>query len=471
MSDAATPTPAPSAGAAPRSFQDAPAETLLMSAIARRGIEAAIWGMPIVNYDLMRQEMLTKTAGKVNEVIFWGRPLDWRNQTLTPNPDTLYFMAFIDTKDVGPVVIEVPPAGPDGSLNANFVNCWQAPLEDAGLHGFDQGAGAKLLMLPPAYTDPVPEGYTALRPGTWGSYALIRSTLASHAEDDVAKSLAYARQVCVYPLAHAAKPPPTTFTDVQSVIFDLTIRYDDSFFESLNRVIQEEPWLEARPRDDRPAPHARHRESVPFAPSDPARQALGEAIRRAQAELAARYDAGLPPFFEGTHWTYPAHPEMLEAAQHDFEEPDHYPVDVRGLTYTYAFIGIKRLGAGQFYVINIKDRAGADYDGAKSYHLRVPPNPPVEQYWSVTAYDRLTHALIKGVDRASRASNSSEIRKNADGSVDLYLGPAAPVSLDSNWIPTDPARPFELMFRAYAPTKALFEKTWTLPDVEEVVAH
>jgi hypothetical protein len=59
-----------------------------------RAVEAAIWGMPAVNYDLMLQEMLTKTPGKVNQVIYWGKPLDWKNQTLTPNPDTLYFIAF-----------------------------------------------------------------------------------------------------------------------------------------------------------------------------------------------------------------------------------------------------------------------------------------------------------------------------------------------------------------------------------------
>ncbi len=86
----------------------------------RRAGEAAIWGMPAVNYDLMLQEMLTRTKGKVNQVIYWGKPLDWHNQTLTPNPDTLYFMAFLDTRDVGPIVIEIPPAGPDGSLSANI---------------------------------------------------------------------------------------------------------------------------------------------------------------------------------------------------------------------------------------------------------------------------------------------------------------------------------------------------------------
>jgi hypothetical protein len=31
-----------------------------------------------------------------------------------------------------------------------------------------------------------------------------------------------------------------------------------------------------------------------------------------------------------------------------------------------------------------------------------------------------------------------------------------------DWVPTDPARQLELMFRAYAPTKPLFEKTWGL---------
>lgn len=65
----------------------APAE-MKRIAVERRAAEAAIWGMPAVNYDLMLQETLTKTPGKVNEVIYWGKPLNWQNQTLTPNPDS-----------------------------------------------------------------------------------------------------------------------------------------------------------------------------------------------------------------------------------------------------------------------------------------------------------------------------------------------------------------------------------------------
>ena len=97
---------------------------------------------------------------------------------------------------------------------------------------------------------------------------------------------------------------------------------------------------------------------------------------------------------------------------------------------------------------------------------------PVEQYWSLTADDRETRALIEGVDHASRASNDEEVKKNPDGSVDLYAGPKAPEGQESNWIPTDPARNFEFMFRLYGPKPELFEKkTWTLPDVEKVAAQ
>ncbi len=93
------------------------------------------------------------------------------------------------------------------------------------------------------------------------------------------------------------------------------------------------------------------------------------------------------------------------------------------------------------------------------------------QYWSVTAYDRQTHALIRNMPWASRSSQLPELQKNADGSVEVYFGPKAPAGKESNWVPTDPARSFELMFRFYAPTKPLFDKTWALPDVEKAVAQ
>jgi len=52
--------------------------------------------------------------------------------------------------------------------------------------------------------------------------------------------------------------------------------------------------------------------------------------------------------------------------------------------------------------------------------------------------------------------------------VDIYFGPKSPEGKDSNWVPTSAAGKFEVLFRFYGPEKALFEKTWKLPDIEEV---
>src|SRR6476660_279530 len=141
-------------------------DELARRATERRAVDAVIWGMPAVNYDLMLQEMLTKTPGKVGQVIYWGRPLDAKNQTLTPNPDALYFIVFFTTKD-GPVVLDLPPGDADGSFNGNIVTVWQMPLEDAGLLGVDKGKGGKFLVLPPGYKEKPPEGYIPLQSDTF----------------------------------------------------------------------------------------------------------------------------------------------------------------------------------------------------------------------------------------------------------------------------------------------------------------
>src|SRR5262245_277180 len=93
--------------------------------VHRRAFEAVVWGMPAVNYELMYQEMVRKAGGGFNQILWWPRLLDWKNQTLTPNPDVIYLMPFFNTKDVGPVVLEIPPAD-DGLIKS------QLPPESAG---------------------------------------------------------------------------------------------------------------------------------------------------------------------------------------------------------------------------------------------------------------------------------------------------------------------------------------------------
>jgi hypothetical protein len=48
--------------------------------------------MPAVNFDLMYQAMVrdAKAGPALIRSFYWSKLSDWKNQTLTPNPDAVY---------------------------------------------------------------------------------------------------------------------------------------------------------------------------------------------------------------------------------------------------------------------------------------------------------------------------------------------------------------------------------------------
>src|SRR5258707_6025807 len=149
------------------------ANDLSRRAMERRAVEAVIWGMPAVNTDLMYQAMVRETKGAWNQIVYWSRLPDWKNQTLTPNPDAIYLMPFFDTMDVGPMVLEIPPAD-EGSITGTVMDVWQSALEDVGPAGVDMGKGGTSLTLPPHHKAKGSVGSNATPPGPTPCCALPR---------------------------------------------------------------------------------------------------------------------------------------------------------------------------------------------------------------------------------------------------------------------------------------------------------
>ncbi len=209
----------------------------------RRAVEATIWGLLAVSFDAMYQAMVRDAKGGYNQIGYWSRPSDWKNQTLTPNSEALYILFFTDTRHVGPLVLEIPPAG-DAVLFGSLMDGWQVPLEDVGPAGADAGKGGKYLWLPPDYRGDVPAGYIPLPSKTYQGYALLRTVPKSWRTEDMAKAVAYSKQLKFYPLSQAANPPPTRFIDLADIVFDGLPQYDVRFFEGLDRMVQAEPVQE-----------------------------------------------------------------------------------------------------------------------------------------------------------------------------------------------------------------------------------
>jgi hypothetical protein len=458
----------PKASAGVRKSASSSPEELARGAVERRAIEAMVWGMPLVNFDLMYQAMVRATKARDNQVVYWSRPIDWKCQLLTPNTDLIYMLPFFDTREVGPVVVEIPPAD-GGVINGSLMDAWQTPLEDVGPAGVDKGKGGKYLVLPPGYKENPPEGYIVLRSATYKGYGLMRSLLPDGSDAGIAKAAAYGRRIQVYPLAKAASPPPTFYADANDVLFDANIQYDSRFFDSLNRMVQAEPWLERDRAMINTLKSLGIEKGKPYNPDAQTQKLLDAAAAQAHAFLDVLFEATFtPPWHPSSRWAFLTSQAFTKAAQSNYADPNVYPTDDRGVLYTFIFFAPKRLVEGQFYLMTHQDKGGKAFDGSRNYRLIVPPNVPIRQYWSATVYDRETHGLVRNMSHAARSSQTSGLHKNADGSVDLFFGPKAPKGKEANWVPTDPKRTFEVLFRFYGTEKALFEKTWVLPDVEAV---
>src|SRR5258705_1115085 len=203
---------------------------LVDRALQRRAVEAAIWGMPLVNVDAMRQAYF-RSGAKYNDVIFWSNPNTWMNQTTTPNHSTSYVMFFVNLTD-GPVIVDLPPAT-EQALYGTLINAWNEPMLNVGNTDHDHGEGAKYVMLPPGFADEVPDGYVAVPFTTFNAYSLLRIIIKTQGADDVRKGIEYLHTLKVYPLADAARPAANPFIDVAEQPFEAVPMYDASLYASL----------------------------------------------------------------------------------------------------------------------------------------------------------------------------------------------------------------------------------------------
>src|SRR5258707_14789395 len=123
----------------------------------------------------------------------------------------MYF--FINTRQDGPVVVDIPPAATGASFYGTIEDAWYVPLIDLGF----EGKGGKYLVLPPDYKGDAAEGYVAVRPKTYNTMTLLRSILASLSEADVRAGDELVNQVKIYPLSKAANPPAQRLLDMTDV--------------------------------------------------------------------------------------------------------------------------------------------------------------------------------------------------------------------------------------------------------------
>ena len=441
-------------------------EDLARRTIERRAVEAVVWGMPLVNTDAMRQAYFRDVGAKYNDICFFSKPADWRFQVTTPNASTNYVYFNFNLKD-GPVVLEIPAAVGAGLLGG-VLDAWDVTIAGVGPEDENKGQAAKYLLLPPGFNAEMPAGFIAVRLPTYNGYSLLRAIPAGSTDADVAAALALVKKLRVYRLAQAASPPEQRFIDIHGKTFDGVPSFDESFFVSLNRMIQEEPVQERDLVAMGMLEGIGIKKGKEFKPD----AATRPIFRAAAQEQLAVFVQGMKTF--GERW-WPDRAWALPDTRgvktnFSYVTDGAVDVDARGLSNFAAFGFPKRVGQGGsiVYLVAFRDSRNEPISGEHAYKLHVPANVPAKQYWSVIAYDSLTNAFVRESPVVGLDSYSKTMKKNADGSVDITFGPKAPAGQEANWIYTSPGRAWFAGFRMYDPDKPFFDKAWTLPDLEPV---
>ncbi|NIG52985.1 DUF1254 domain-containing protein [Chitinophaga sp. Cy-1792] len=427
-----------------------------------RGIEAFLNGVP--GASMYALKLGCKSIGAIDGTIaICSDLMDSRSLFLTANTESIYYQTWIDLKN-GPIVVESPPEVL-GVVN----DAWFRYVTDLGNAGPDKGKGGKYLILPPGYKGAVPAGYFVYKSPTYGNIVIGRGFMKNGSPKFASETIK--KMMRVYPLSEAGKPHPEKFVESSGKEINTIHSNDFNFYRELNEVVQEEPEDSYGPDMMGIFNAIGIVKGKPFAPDERMKQILTDAVATGNAiarSIDFRNRNPEAAIYLGKHWNTPfiggSYEWLTKGGARNF--------DARTMFFYVATVNTPAMavampGVGSQYASANLDAAGAPFDGGKTYRLHVPAKVPVKDFWSVVLYDVQTRSMLQTDQQFPSLSSQSGPDVNADGSTDVYFSPVRPDNT-KNWIQTIPNKSWFTIFRLYGPLQPWFDKSWELPDIEEI---
>jgi hypothetical protein len=431
-----------------------------------RAVQVYLDNLGAVSINSVLNGLAKAGANATNKVAVFEQLMDSQTLVVTANTSTLYAYSGTDLANDGPTVIEIPP-GMLGFLD----DSWQRFVGNMGITGPDKGKGGKYLVLPPGYDGDVPEGYFIMRPQTNRNFLFLRGSIKDGLKPAVENIKSGLK---IYPLKDATKPAPTQYVNMSFKAFSTLFPNNLDYFEVLNNIVQREPIDAIGPEVRGAIASIGIVKGKPFQPDERMKKILIEAATIGNATARA---ITYQPRFEGvaiypdsnSAWTMGFANKITS-----FESDGTMDLDARVLFYFNAggvtpAMAVTRAGAGSDYALAFLDANKKPFDGVKTYKLHLPPNVPVNDFWAVTMYDTQTRSQLQTSQKfPTIGSQTKGMKKNADGSYDVYFAPKAPKGKEGNWLQTVPGKSWFTILRMYGPLESWINKTWRPSDIEPV---
>lgn len=427
----------------------------------QRAVQAYLWAVPLVSF-AQWQEAYEKVFGQQDGDLVLTTSFRDKLGILTANDTTPYIVGFLNLRRTGPLAIDYPK----GQTAGGILDFWQRQITDMGLTGPDKGEGGKYLVLGPDQEAPRDAaGYRIVQSPTNNILHGLRVLIT---DPKAAEALMSGYQA--YPYAQRENPRKTRIIGAQGQRWSGWPEGAMEFWRLLAKMLDQEPVHERdrmvvamlKPlgieKGELFRPDARQAKILEQA------SVVGEAMARCLSYAKRQPEARIWP---GTQWKNAVLLEPNQETEHHTALDERTAWFYEAVTLT-AGMTTKTPGQGQVYLGIQKDKDGHWLQGGNHYTLRIPPNPPVKQFWAMTLYDTETRRFIDTPHELAGLDSRRKLVENADGSVDLHFGPEAPAGKESNWVPTLPGRGWFAYFRFYAPTEPYFDRSWSLPDIERV---
>jgi len=446
--------------------------------VFQRATQAYLWALPALNMYGMKEGSETVFGKGYNILPIFKDRLNAKTLITTPNSDVIYALGYLDLKEDGPMVIEVPP-GLQGILD----DFWQRPIcsegeingkvwcGDVGLPGPDQGKGGKYLVLPPDYMGTPPTGYFTLRSRTYGVFVFWRGFFQDPKQ--LGEPVQVMEQTRIYPLDKEADTKPMRFPNASATPADMLYPQDGSAFAMLDRFIQHE-YADPADKEMRGVLAALGiQKGKPFNPDPRTRELLDEGAKTGfrMAHLAAYEPPAIAPnalWYPDRRWA------NVFPGNATFTADTFNYVDPRTGFFVVAYSASPGMAAsvenvGAKYPVTFVDKNGEFLRGGNSYKVNLPKDIPAALFWSVTVYDPVTGSGLDNGQPFPSLNTMDRPAANADGSTDIYFGPESP-GTGKNWLRTLPDKGFFVILRLYGPKQAFYDKTWKPSDIEPVGA-
>jgi hypothetical protein len=426
----------------------------------QRAVQVYLWSLPLVAMQALHERLNEAGETAYSPAIF-EELLPPSTLVFTGNNTTLYAIhTYIIDKD-DPVVLEIPAGAVLGMIN----NAWQQALADLGPPGPDKGQGGKYLILPPGYEGETPDGYFVIQSDSYQIYWLLRSF------DPPPGGVGVLKSVRLYPWSQRNDPPEMRPYNASPMGLDLTYPPESGYFDMLARaVIEEYP----RPEDKNMLGIMAElgiEMGEPFEPDERMRAIFSEAVKLANAmAVNVSFNSRAP---EAKVWPDREYAFVFIGGTPSFDNGVRHMIDSRINFAHQAFstaesMSLELVGQGSAYFAGTKDASGNWLNGSHKYRIRVSADVPARTFWAVNVYDTGTRSMIDTKQGVPGLDDSDDLQRNADGTVDIYMGPTSPNGMESNWIQTIPNRGFFIYFRLYGPEQEWFDRSWQLDDIERI---